>query len=111
MTFMLRVILAMTAASVTACATPYQPHSILGGTGGYTEQRVDDDSFYIESLVNIPTGPAVALQYWHRRASELCKGRGYTGDPAVSYERRNTQKPWPLASGTATCKPGPGARA
>ena len=101
------------AACLCACGTPYGPQSVLGGTGGYTDKRIAEGTYYIESLTNVPTGPAKALEYWHRRASELCGGRPYSNDASLTVDRKSnylapgavSYHDWPLVKGTATCRP------
>ncbi len=98
---------------LSACGTPYGPVSAFGGTGGYTDKKIAEGKYYIESLTNVPTGPAKALEYWHRRASELCGGKPYTHDAILKVDRKsNYMAPgvtsyhdWPLVTGTATCRP------
>ena len=97
---------------LSACNTTYGPASALGGTGGYTDKKVGENQFYIESLTNVSTGPEKALEYWHRRASELCGGRQYTPDVKLQVYRNanyaglgmTSYHNWPLAVGTATCQ-------
>ncbi len=85
----------------------------MSGTGGYSDKKIDENKYYIESLVNVPTGPAKAIEYWHRRAAELCLGKDYTHNVEVITQRKMnyggvpgyyTNHYWPLAVGTATCK-------
>lgn len=100
--------------SLCACATSYGPQSPLGGTGGYTDKKIAEGKYYIESLTNVPTGPAKALEYWNRRASELCGGKPYTHDAVLSTDRKanyagpgiTTYHNWPLVKGTAICQSG-----
>jgi hypothetical protein len=96
----------MILACLAGCTTPYGPYSKLSGTGGYTDKKVSEGQYYIESLTNVPTGPEKAFEYWHRRASELCGGKPYTHDAVLTYKRNrglNTIHDWPLVVGTATC--------
>ena len=101
-----------TLCALSACATSYGPLTVWGGTGGFTDKKISDGKFYIESLVNVSTGPAKALEYWHKRASELCNGKDYENDVVLTIHKNSnyggtpgvvTQHDWPLAKGTATC--------
>lgn len=104
--------LAATVFALSSCATSYGRLTAWGGTGGFTDKKIADGKFYIESLVNVPTGPAKAMEYWHKRASELCNGKAYKDDAALTVYKNSsyggipgvvTQHDWPLAKGTATC--------
>ena len=97
---------------LAACATPYGPKS-SSSTGGYTDKKIADGKYYIESLTNVPTGPEKAFEYWHRRAAELCNGKPYAHDAVLSNKRMTnyggipgyyTKHDWPLVVGTATCE-------
>ncbi len=61
-------------ASVAACRTPYQP---LGTRGGFREERLSPDTFFVEVIVNTNTSTGTARGYLYRRAQELCHGAGY----------------------------------
>jgi hypothetical protein len=56
-----------------ACATPYQP---IGFRGGYSDFEVEPGIHYVVFEGNAHTGHAVVMQYWHRRAGEICDGSG-----------------------------------
>ena len=97
---------------LAACTTPYGPYSSFTGTGGYTDKKIADGQYYIESLTNVPTGPEKAFEYWHKRASELCNGKSYNNDAVLTpYVNLNyggpgitTSHDWPFVVGTATCQ-------
>jgi len=107
-----KIILTCVIFLLTACTTPYGPYSSFTGTGGYTDKKVSGNLYYIESLTNIPTGPAKAIEYWHKRATELCGGKKYTHDATLTtHVNLNYAGPgmtsrhnWPLVVGTATCQ-------
>ena len=112
MKMIFRAVLVAAIAALSACATSYGPLTAWGGAGGFTDRKISDGKFYIESLVNVPTGPAKALEYWHKRASELCNGKTYKNDVVLTIHKNSnyggmpgvvTQHDWPLAKGTATC--------
>jgi hypothetical protein len=56
---------------LTGCATPYQPK---GFKGGYSDFVVRDGVYGITVNGNGYTGRDTLMQYWHRRARELCGG-------------------------------------
>jgi hypothetical protein len=92
---------------LTGClTTPYQKR---GSTGGYEDQMISEGTFYIKSKVNADTPPEKALEYWHRRASELCGHSNYkadvkeTYDTNINYGTVTSVHKWPVASGHVYC--------
>lgn len=64
--------------SLAACIakpTPYQPRTALGG---YTDSALDDSTFVIAVTGNPRTERVTVLEYFHRRAKELCTSKGFT---------------------------------
>lgn len=60
---------------LSACsATPYQP---MGFTGGYKDAHIKDNMYYVEIATNAYTAKTTAIQYFHRRAKEICLENGY----------------------------------
>lgn len=55
--------------SVIGCATPYQRN---GFSGGYSDNHLGNERHAIDVNVNSYTSQGTALQYAHRRATELC---------------------------------------
>lgn len=84
----MRTILAlMIVASITGCATPYEPY---GRLGGYGDAHIKDNIYYISVIVNLFTSQTTASEYFHRRAKDLCLEEGYegyrvypVGDPSI----------------------------
>lgn len=62
---------AMAALMLGACRTPYRPAGSIGGNG-YRDSEIGPGIHMIEVRVTPRTGYAVAHQYAHRRARELC---------------------------------------
>jgi hypothetical protein len=101
------------AISISSCITPYQK---MGFRGGYKNTQVQPDLYFIEVQVNGFSGKTRAVEYWHKRASELCPG-GYemiqqnTGENKSVYVANNpngqinvynVKKPY--VDGYAKCK-------
>lgn len=55
----------------SACVTPYQ---VAGFSGGYTDFETQPGVYYVSFEGNGYTSKAAVVQYWHRRASEICGG-------------------------------------
>jgi len=96
---------------LAGCTTTYGPPSFISGTGGYTDKMISPGVFEIESLVNVPSGPAKAAEYWHMRAKELCEGSPYEHNMKLTI--KGVYRPttytgdyyWPIAVGSAKCTP------
>ena len=58
--------------TLLACATPYQER---GFRGGYSDFKPADDTHFVIFEGNRYTGRARVVEYWHRRAAEICGGR------------------------------------
>jgi len=98
---------------VTACGvtTPYQKSGFFSGTGGYEDRQVEDGVYFIKSKVNANTPAKTALEYWHRRAAELCGHTSYKHEIEQIFDTNTnygasmtTSHQWPVASGHAYCK-------
>ncbi len=71
------VLAALAVLSLSACATPYQPHrSFRLPSGGYTNFEAQPGIIYVSFQGNGSTRRPAVVRHWHRRASELCPG-GY----------------------------------
>ena len=57
-------------ASAAAC-TPYQRNGFMGG---YTDLKVRPGMYAITVQGNAYTAKSTLVEYWHRRARELCNG-------------------------------------
>jgi hypothetical protein len=68
--------------ALSGCATPYQR---LGWRGGYTDQFLGDDTYYIIARVNRFSEEAAAFQFFHHRASEIVKANGYQRYEVLEY--------------------------
>jgi len=55
--------------------TPYQP---MAYAGGYRDTHIHDNIYYVTFKGNAFLDTGTAVQYFHRRAKELCKEKGYT---------------------------------
>lgn len=62
---------------VVGCATAYQPK---GFTGGYEEVEVKPGVFFLEFEGNGYTSLPTVVQYWHRRADEVCARSGQVAE-------------------------------
>ena len=55
--------------------TPYQKATDYGGLG-YSDYQVKDNIYHV-SVTGVPgKDKGIYLDYWHRRAKELCEGMG-----------------------------------
>ena len=63
------------AACIHGVPTPYQTKA---GNGGYTDSALDDSTFVIAVAGNAATERVTVLEYFHRRAKELCASKGFT---------------------------------
>ncbi|MGD0405690.1 MAG: hypothetical protein ABSB10_03470 [Candidatus Bathyarchaeia archaeon] len=69
------VIVGLTLALVSGCATPYQPK---GFRGGYTDTHIKDNIYFVEFSGNAYIDTTTAVKYMHRRAKELCQEKGFS---------------------------------
>jgi len=58
----------------TACVTPYGPR---GMTGGYMDEKIDDDTYLVSFNGNGNTSSDRVWFYWIYRCAELTKEQGY----------------------------------
>lgn len=54
--------------------TPYQPDAF---TGGYKDAHIRDNIYFVEFNGNGYTPQTTVIQYFHRRAKEVCQQNGY----------------------------------
>ncbi|MGV2289712.1 hypothetical protein AAHK20_13460 [Trinickia sp. YCB016] len=59
---------------LTACVTAYQPH---GATGGYTDRRIDDETYYVKFQGNGYTSRELVQRYFLFRCAELTELSGF----------------------------------
>jgi hypothetical protein len=62
------------AAALAGCATPYQA---VGLTGGYTNKKVDDQTYHVEFSGNGYTSRQMVHKYFMYRCAELTQQEGY----------------------------------
>jgi hypothetical protein len=60
--------------AVAGCMTGYQPR---GYTGGYSEQKIDEDTYLVSFSGNGNTPRGVVLKYFLYRCAELTVDHGY----------------------------------
>ena len=92
--------------ALSACRakpTPYQPRI---GNGGYTDSMLDDSTFVISVLGNSDTERVTVLQYFHRRAKELCTSKGFT-DYRVLEEQATSNTKGSISGGSGTVETSP----
>src|SRR5690606_4541529 len=73
------------ALALVGCSTPYQQ---MGFRGGYRDRPMGGGRYLVEVRVNGYTSSGTALEYLHRRATELCGGANYVvedGTADASY--------------------------
>lgn len=56
------------------CATPYQP---MGFSGGYKEELLYQDVYFVEFHGNANTARSTVTKYVYQRANELCREKGF----------------------------------
>ena len=95
---------------LTACVTtPYQKAGFYSSTGGFEDKEISKGVYFIKSKVNANTKPQVSLDYWHRRATELCGHSNYKAEVLTSFDTNVNPDPysstsqWPIASGKVFC--------
>jgi hypothetical protein len=71
---------------LTSCATSYQP---LGFTGGYSDQRLDNNTAQVSFRGNGFTAPETVHSYLLRRCAEVTLQSGYTYFVLVDAEEPN----------------------
>jgi hypothetical protein len=59
---------------LTACVTAYQPN---GATGGYTDRRIDDETYYVKFQGNGNTSRELVQRYFLFRCAELTEQSGF----------------------------------
>lgn len=104
--------------SLPACIakpTQYQPKT---ATGGYTDSALDDSTFVIAVTGNPETERVKVLEYFHRRAKELCASKGFTDYRVLEQQATSnttgsvsngsgTVETWPEHSGRVRCTKAP----
>jgi hypothetical protein len=66
---------AFTVVTLSACATPYQKR---GFSGGYTDEYLGNDRWWVAFSANGFTGAHSVAAKWRRRAAEVCKKTGFS---------------------------------
>lgn len=79
------VVAAGLAVLLAGCMTPYQPH---GMTGGYTDEKIDEDTYRVSFQGNGNTHREAVLKYFLYRCAELTLQKGY-----AYFELFANQKP------------------
>jgi hypothetical protein len=92
------------AAALTACATEYGPST---WKGGYKDAHIRDNIYYVEFSANAWVDSVTAIQYFERRAKEVCEENGYS-DYKVSQQRDVTAYQAVVGSGGGTTLQKPG---
>ena len=72
-------------ALLLGCTTPYQHRSRTGGLGGYSDQYLGDDVYLITIRLNAFTDKATAYEYFHRRARDIVRVKGYERYEVIEY--------------------------
>ena len=89
------LLIAIFIVSLAGCATPYQK---MGKMGGYTDGRIDDDTFWVKFNGNGYTSGEKAFSYCMRRAAEVTLENGYSyfailsKSNKVSYQKNTYAK-------------------
>lgn len=65
--------------AVALCAASATPYQSMGFRGGHRSRQLTADTFFVEARVNSFTSKSTALEYFHRRAAEICQAAGYSG--------------------------------
>jgi len=86
------IVMIATATTLAGCATPYQP---MGFKGGYKDVHIHDNVYYVTFGGNAWIDTGTAVQYFHRRAKELCTEKGF-GNYRVLSEKDSSQ--WSAAA-------------
>ena len=97
---------------LVACATPYEKR---GFKGGYEDSLVDANIFYVQVAANSFTSHDTTLQYFHRRAKELCIEQGYQDSRILDKQDKSVFLPlddnktsgyvYPTIGGNIECLP------
>jgi hypothetical protein len=84
--------------------TPYQP---IAYAGGYKDTHIRDNVYYITFKGNGFTDSGTVVQYFHRRAKELCVEKGFR-DYHVLAEKDSSS--WTAVAASAMEKPAYGGQ-
>jgi hypothetical protein len=79
------------AAFLSACATPYQPMSALGG---YREIQLAPDIYRVMFFGNGYTNSELAVEYALRRCAELTQQNGYRYFGILAVNDLSEQRSW-----------------
>lgn len=82
----IRLIALSAACLLMSCATAYQP---VGFTGGYSDQRLDDNTAQVSFRGNGFTAPETVHSYLLRRCAEITLQNGYNYFVLVDTEQPN----------------------
>lgn len=85
-----------------ACVTPYQPQG-LGG--GYDDRRLGPTLFFVKIKGNGFTGETTLVEYFHRRATEICQSIGFAYYTFDSSTAANTTRAPSSYSASTTYSP------
>jgi len=99
-----RVLVIFSMVALMGCATEYGPAT---WKGGYKDAHIRDNIYYVEFSANAWVDSVTAVQYFERRAKEVCVENGYS-DYQVSQQRDVTayQAVANSGGGTVLQKPG-----
>jgi len=89
-------ILVALGAALGACATPYQPNGLRGG---YKDTHLHDNVYYVAFGGNAWIDKGTAVQYFHRRAKELCVEKGFSNYRVL---RESDSSQWQAVGGYGT---------
>lgn len=73
------------------CATPYQPR---GATGGYLDQRINDDTYLVGFYGNGHTSRDRVFKMWLYRCADLTSQQGYDYFVVIGKAPRTSEDDW-----------------
>ncbi len=71
-----RILLFIITLAVAGCTTPYQPFEFFG-TGGYTDEKISDDSYRVTFYGNRVTSPETVHKFLFYRTAEITLENGF----------------------------------
>ena len=110
--FVNTALIALTAVTLTSCGTVYQKKSMMTGLG-YSDVRLGEGRYRITYEAAAASGEAKAIEFWHRRAAELCGSSAYEHKYTVTikdhqqfnrYNGRMESHLFPTVHGSVVCK-------
>src|SRR5580692_11176023 len=87
------------AAVLSACATPYQPMSTLGG---YREIQLASNTYRVMFFGNGYTNSELAVEYALRRCAELTQQNGYRYLGILAVNDFSEQRSWKITGSAYT---------